>query len=397
MNRTAFCNAKLVLPDRVIDNGAILIRDKKIEDISEGRVSYEDVHIIDVQGCYLSPGFIDLHVHGGGGHDFMDGTVESFRKVCELHIQHGTTGLYPTTLACTDDELFEMVTLLDKANIANKNGAAMLGLHLEGPYFSEGQRGAQDIKYLKKPAPEHWRKVLAMSENIRRWSMAPELEGALELGEILKKHGIIAAVAHTDATFEQTEEAVKHGFSLVTHLYSGMTGVRRIGAFRHAGTVEAGLYMDELSVEIISDGCHLPASLLKLIYKFKGADKTALVTDAMRGAGCPEGKSIMGSLKNGQEVVIEDGVAKLPDRTSFAGSVATADRLVRNMRDIAGVSLFDAVRMMSLTPAKIMGIESGKGSIEIGKDADLIVFDDDINIKLSMVEGDVRFYEKTKS
>ncbi|HCA98929.1 MAG TPA: N-acetylglucosamine-6-phosphate deacetylase, partial [Porphyromonadaceae bacterium] len=199
--------------------------------------------------------------------------------------------------------------------------------------------------------------------------------------------GIIASIAHTEAVYEEVVTAFENGYSLVTHLYSGMTGVTRRNAYRYAGVVESAYLLPNMDVEIIADGVHLPAPLLRLIYQIKGAGHIALTTDAMRGAGMPEGPSILGGKANGLPVIIEDGVAKLPDRSSFAGSVATGDRLVRTMISQAGVSLPEAVRMITHTPARILGIENSKGTIDIGKDADLVIFDNDINICETIING----------
>jgi N-acetylglucosamine-6-phosphate deacetylase len=196
-------------------------------------------------------------------------------------------------------------------------------------------------------------------------------------------------LAHTDAVYEEVLDAFENGYSLATHLYSGMSGVTRRNAFRYAGVIESAFIIDEMDVEIIADGIHLPSPLLKLVYKIKGAGKTALITDAMRAAGMPEGESILGSLKNGLKVIVEDGVAKLPDRTSFAGSVATADRLVRNMINLAGIPLTDAVQMITSTPARIMGVSNKKGSLARGKDADIVIFDDNINIQATIIKGNI--------
>ena len=220
-------------------------------------------------------------------------------------------------------------------------------------------------------------------------SAAPELPGALELGRELRSRGILASIAHTDATYEQVLVAMEAGFSHMTHLYSGMSGVHRVRAYRVAGAVEAGLLLDDLTVEVIADGRHLPAALLRLIYKCKGPERIALCTDAIRAAGMPDGEYIMGSASHGRPIIVDEGVAWLPDRTAFAGSVAQTNWLVRNMVSLAGASLSDAVKMASLTPARILGIDSIKGSIDRGKDADIVVFDDEINIRLTMVNGSI--------
>src|SRR5258705_6607663 len=217
----------------------------------------------------------------------------------------------------------------------------------------------------------------------------PELKGAIEFGRYLKSKGILAALAHTDAVYEEALEAFENGYTLATHLYSAMSGVTRRNAFRYAGVIESAFLIDEMDVEIIADGIHLPSPLLKLVYKIKGADKIALITDAMRAAGMPPGESVLGNIDTGLKVIVEDGVAKLPDRSSFAGSVATADRLVRTMTQLADVPLTDAIRMITSTPARIMGVGSKKGSLVAGKDADLVIFDRDINIEMTLIKGRV--------
>lgn len=382
-------NGRIITPYRIISPGSVLIRDGKIAALSEGNLVATDALEIDAHGKFIAPGFIDIHVHGGGGHDFMDANETAFLKIAETHARYGTTAMLPTTLTSERSGLFETLDIYEQAVKKNTNGAQFLGMHLEGPYFAMSQRGAQDPRYIRDPDPEEYKAVIAHSSSIRRWSAAPELKGAIEFGRYLCQHGILAAVAHTDAIYEEVIEAFDNGYSLATHLYSAMSGVTRRNAFRYAGVVESAFILDEMDVEIIADGVHLPAPLLKLVYKIKGAERTALITDAMRAAGMPPGKSILGNLKTGLPVIIEDDVAKLPDRSAFAGSVATADRLVRNMIRLADVSMIDAVRMMSSTPARIVGVSDRKGAIAQGKDADIVIFDENINIETTIIGGNV--------
>ncbi|HBG42070.1 MAG TPA: N-acetylglucosamine-6-phosphate deacetylase [Porphyromonadaceae bacterium] len=391
MKRLIITNGKVILPDQIIENVAVVCEDGKISGlVPSSAISLLDTdEWIDAQGQYVSPGFIDIHIHGGGGYDFMDGTVEAYLGAAETHARYGTTSLLPTTLTSTTDELLHTFSIYKEAVKQNVRGAKFLGLHLEGPYFSYNQRGAQDPKYLRNPQPEEYNRILDASDDIVRWSLAPELDGALEFGRVLTERNILPSVAHTDAIYEEVEKAYYAGFTHATHLYSAMSSVTRRNAFRYAGAVEAAYLLDDMTVEIIADGVHLPKPLLQFVYKFKGPDKTALCTDSMRGAGMPDGKSILGSLKNGQEVIIEDGVAKLPDRSAFAGSVATADRLVRTMVNIAEVPLVDAVKMMTLTPARIIKTDQTKGSIAPGKDADLVIFDETIHVLTTILEGNV--------
>lgn len=343
--------------------------------------------IIDADGAYLSAGFIDLHTHGGNGHDFMDGTSEAFLGAAELHAKHGTTTLLPTATSGTYEETMAMFDVLERAQAENTRGADMPGIHLEGPYFSPVQAGAQDPKFIKAPDPDEYLPILDSTNKLLRWSAACEAEGAFEFANACKERGVLCAVGHSDADFATVEEAVKHGFSHLTHFYSGMSSVHRVNAYRVCGVVEAGYLLNDLTVEIIADGCHLPRELLQMIYRFIGPDRTCLVTDSMRGAGLPDGsESILGSLLNGQRVIIEDGVAKMPDRKSFAGSVATADRLLRTMVKVADAPLHDAVKMLTKTPARIQNLND-RGTLEIGKRADIVLFDDEFNILRTVVGG----------
>ncbi|RNC65650.1 N-acetylglucosamine-6-phosphate deacetylase [Proteiniphilum sp. X52] len=391
MSRIIIKNGKIIFPDRIEENLAIVCGNGKIVDIANPHevISEDGDVVIDAQNKYVSSGFIDIHTHGGGGHDFMDGTVEAYLGAAETHAKHGTTALLPTTLTSTFEELMKTFSTYKEAVKQNTKGAKLLGLHLEGPYFAYNQRGAQDPQYLRNPEPEEYNKILAASDDIVRWSLAPELPGALEFGKVLRDKNILTSIAHSDAIYEEVVDAYNAGFNHITHLYSAMSTVTRRNAFRYAGIVEAAYLIDDMNVEIIADGVHLPKSLLQFVYKFKGSDKTALCTDSMRGAGMPDGESILGSLDKGQKVIIEDGVAKLPDRTAFAGSVATTDRLVRTMVNIAEVPLVEAVKMMTLTPARMMKIDRQKGSIQKNKDADFVIFDDNINVSYTILEGNV--------
>ena len=387
--RIKIFNGKIITPYRILSGGSLVINDRVIEGVHEKNIEVEGALEIDAKGKFITPGFIDIHIHGGGGYDFMDGTETAFLKIAEAHARYGTTSMLPTTLSASREELIRTLNAYEAAHKKNLNGSQFLGLHLEGPYFAMSQRGAQDPRYIRDPDPEEYKEILKLSSSIKRWSAAPELKGAIEFGQHMMSKGILPAIAHTDATYEDVIVAFENGFSLATHLYSGMSGVTRRNAYRYAGVIESAFVIDEMDVEIIGDGIHLPAPLLKLVYKIKGAERTALITDAMRAAGMPPGESILGSLNNGLKVIVEDGVAKLPDRSSFAGSVATADRLVRTMMSIAEIPLVDAIRMITSTPARILGVSDRKGSLVAGKDADIVIFDGDIKIETTIINGKI--------
>ena len=389
-------NGHVITSHRIIDNASVLISNGVISEISEKMIPSKADIVLNAKGNYIAPGFIDIHVHGGGGSDFMDGTVKDFLTIAETHQRYGTTSMVPTTLSTGKEDLLHTLDIYKKANSKNKAGAQFLGMHIEGPYFALSQKGAQDPRYIRKPDKKEYSEIIKKAGNIIvRWSAAPELEGALEFGRYLRAHDILPAIAHTDAVYDDIVNAFENGYTLATHFYSAMSGVTRRNAYRFAGVIESVYLMDEIDVEIIADGVHLPAPLLKLIYKIKGVDRIALITDAMRAAGMEPGESILGSKKNGLMVIVEDGVAKLPDRSSFAGSVATTDRLVRTMVKMADIPLIEVVRMMALTPARIMKIDKQKGSIAVGKDADILIFDEDINIQSTIIGGNI-LYDKSK-
>lgn len=394
MEKIKIINATLITPYRMLEDACVVCEDGIVKYAGKDDPTAGDYKIIDAEGLYVSPGFVDIHSHGGGGYDFMDGTVEAFTGAAAKHAEHGTTAMVPTTLTSTLDELKNSLSIFKEAKSKKFDGAELLGLHLEGPYFSMSQKGAQDPRYIKNPTAEEYLKILSWSDDIIRWSAAPELEGSMEFGRCLRKKGILVSIAHSDAVSSEVEEAFENGYTHVTHLYSAMSGVRRINAYRYGGIIESAYSIDEMTVEIIADGKHLPPELLKLVYKIKGPSRTALVTDSMRAAGMPEGESILGGLKDGQKVIVEDGVAKLLDRTAFAGSTATTDRLVRSMVKLAGVPLLDAVMMMTSTPASIIGVRDRKGTLAPGMDADIVMFNENIDIRLTIVGGRV-VYERS--
>ena len=390
MSMHVLYNARIVTETKTIPNGFLVIDGDKIAHVQEGPVtdSYLACEKTDCEGMILAPGFIDLHCHGGGDSDFMDGTVGDILTAARAHLVHGTTTIAPTTLTCSDEELFDFFDHYEEAKSVTENMPRLCGVHLEGPYFSKDQAGAQPPRYLVTPKKEHYEEILERSHgNIFRWSIAPELEGAMELGDVLREKGILVSIGHSNATYETVKESLKHGYSHLTHFYSGMSSIVRVKGVRVLGVIECGYCFDELDVEIIADGKHLPPELLRMILKCKDNSKISLVTDSMRGAGMPEGPSVLGSRKDGLEVVIKDGIANMMDFSGFAGSVATTDRLVRTMVNEAGLELHEAVNMMSLHPARLIKKENELGSIAVGKLADLVLLDDSITAKAVYVGG----------
>lgn len=388
MKKTLIKNGRIITPSG-IHEGYVITEDGRIAETGTGSAPIGDFdETIDADGNYVSPGFIDMHTHGAGGADFMDGTVAAYLTAARMHAKHGTTLLFPTTLTSSNEELFSSFDIYNDACRANSNGAQFGGLHLEGPYFSPDFAGAQDARYLRNPEPDDYNAIIERAGGIiRRWSFAPELPGSEAFAARLSELGILASIGHTGAVWEECDRAFKAGAHHLTHFFSCMSTITRKNCFRYAGVIEYGYYQDGMSIEVICDGIHVPESLLHLIMKIKGVDSIALVTDSMRAAGMPEGPSILGGLRDGQKVIVEDGVAKMPDRLAFAGSVATTDRLVRTMISDGGATLEEAVKMMTANPASMMGVSDKKGSIEKGKDADIVIFDENINIKKTIIKG----------
>lgn len=360
-----------------------------------GQCSPEDVRVIDACGRYVSPGFVDIHVHGGGGADFMDGTIDAFKTILSFHASHGTTLLFPTSMSDSMESLYKAIDAARQLSEMDYDGAAMGGWHMEGPYFSHSKRGAQDARHLKDPDPHEYMEVLERaSGNVARWSLAPELPGAHDMARTLKEKGILMAIGHTDASFEECEGAFHAGFTHMTHFFSGMSTVSRCGIGRRAGTVEYGYFNDDVTVELIGDGVHVPASLLRLVFKVKGADKVALITDSIRAAGLPEGDYVLGAGDGGLDITVSDGVARLTGSQTLAGSVATMDHVVRTVRRLSGLPLAEVVKSATETPARIMGVADRKGSLLEGYDADVVIFDEDVNISHVIVGGKCTYFHK---
>lgn len=384
--KTVVVNAKIVTANTIIEKGVCLFTDGIIEYV--GTQMQDADCVMDAENQYLVPGFIDLHCHGGNGLEFMDASAEEMDKIAQFHLSHGTTTMLATTLAASDEETQSALCTFTEYQKKYPNGI-LKGVHMEGPWLNPEQCGAQNVAHMKEPNQDELRKLKEKYPFILRVGAAPELAGGLAFGRASKALGIVASVAHTDADFQKIAQAKENGYTLMTHLYSGMKGVTRKNSFRIAGAVEAGLYFDDLFVEIIADGRHLPIELLQFIYKCKGADRICLITDAIRAGGMSNGsQTVIGSLENGLPVIVEDDVAKLLDRQSFAGSTATADRLYRTMAQAIGKDMVALSKMASLTPARVMGW-TDRGEIAVGKRADLLLINEELKLKKIIYKGDI--------
>lgn len=369
-----------VLVDRELKEGySLYLEDGKIRAVTKEELPCDEVY--DAKGNYVSAGFIDIHTHGGGGADVMDGDTESVVAAAKMHLCHGTTSIFPTTV-CSSVEQSKLA--LDNIKEA-MSFPTIRGAHMEGSFFDIQFCGAQNPDYIREINTEEIEEYLKTGI-VKRIDFAPELKGSAEFAKYLTDKGIVSAVAHSGAFYEDVFPAYEQGCKLVTHLYSATSTVVRIGGFRHLGVIESAFLLDDMMVEVIADGLHLPIELLQMIYKIKGVEKICMITDSMRAAGMPEGESICGGKKEGMKCIVEDGVAKLPDRSAFAGSVATTDRLVRVVHHGAGIPLPETIRMMTENPAKVMKLDS-KGRLLEGYDADVVVFDKDIQVKAVFVDG----------
>ena len=388
--RKLFENGTVVLPDRLLEKGAVLVEDEKILAVYPlgAPKMLEDVERVDANGGYIMAGFIDTHVHGGGGYDFMDGTEEALRGAAKAHCLKGTTAIVPTTMACADEELEALLNMYDKIVKEGTGSADFLGLHLEGTYFAPAQKGAQPEKFLGCPNFETTEKILKMGKgHIIRWDAAPEIGGMQEFAAQLTQHGVMVSAGHTDATAEEAMAGFDWGFSHMTHFFCGMSFRRKRDQRVYCGAVEAAFLRDEVTVELIGDGRHVPKENVLMCLKIKGADKVILVTDAMRAAGQDVTESFLGTKEGGVPVIVEDHVAKLVDRSFYAGSVATTERMLQVAHLEYGVNLCDCSKMLSLTPARLCGVGTKKGSMEIGKDADIVVLNPEFEVQRVFVRG----------
>lgn len=360
-------NGRILTPQGWLEGGSVIVEDGKIAEVSNNNFAIEGAEIIDAKGCDIVPGGIEMHVHGGGGRDFMEGDEEAFRVAIDAHMQYGTTSIFPTLSSST-------VPMIEKAcetctKLMAEPNSPILGLHLEGPYFNPKQAGAQIPEWIKAPVKEEYEYLLEKWPCLKRWDEAPELEGSHEFIKCCCKHGVLPSIGHTRAKYEEVAAANELGMTHATHFYNAMPVVYKNREFKETGTVESIFALENMTVEMIADGIHVPPVMLRMIYQIKGVERTALITDALACAASKDDTAF------DPRVVLEDGVCKLADRSALAGSIATMDRLVRTCVQQAGIPMEDACRMISETPAKIMGVYDRKGSLEKGKDADIIFFD----------------------
>ena len=403
MRSRYFSGGTLILPDRTVLAGALLVEDGCIAAVG-GAVDLicpPGAERVDAAGGYIGPGYVDLHVHGGAGADFMDGTAEAWRKILKAHARHGTTSLSPTTTVADHHQIVAALDLavgaVEQRGLGLWDGAPgcrVLGAHCYGPYFAPGAEGCHPSAPLRVPAVGEYAEYLLREEAICSATVAPELPGAEDFARAVVERGICLNLGHTHATFAEVENALGWGACHVDHLYCAMSDKSKLRALPGAQiypmrgeVLEAALYFDELSTEVIADGKHLAPDLLRLAFKCKGAERLILVTDCNRALDCPDGEYLFGPLDGGAPFVRRDGVGIMPDGGALASGCMGMDHMVRTFYAQTEVSLAGVVRMASATPAAILG-RGDIGSLEKGKRADLLMLNEDLEVRRVFVEGE---------
>ncbi len=370
-----FTNARLIFPDGIRDGLEVFVKEGKITGIRPSpprlrragkRTETPEDEVVDLNGQYLAPGFIDLHVHGALGCDTMEASAEAFRTICDFHATGGTTSLLLTTATAP---IAEIVGVLQAVQDSRSNIPGIAGVHLEGPFISKTKAGAQRAEFIQDPSSAAVRQLLAYANVIKRVTLAPELPGALEAIEAFYSRGINVSGGHSDAWDDEARPAFERGMRSVTHTFNCMSSARHRGVYRSAGLLEFALSEPEISCELIADGHHVSPTLMKMLYRAKGPHRICLITDATAGAGLPTGSEFSLS---GNQCVVENGVCLLADRSALAGSAARMNDLVRTIVRDVNVPLNEAIAMATENPARAIGLET-KGRLTVGADADLVV------------------------
>ena len=384
-----FTNARLILPDGIRDGLEIVVEQGRIAEIRPPMPRLQQTgervrgkEVIDLNGNYLAPGFIDLHVHGALGRDTMEASAEAFRSICDFHASGGTTSLLLTTATAPLDEIVKVLQAVRDCRSAIR---PIVGVHVEGPFISKVKAGAQRAEFIQHPSPAAARQLLEHVDVLKRVTIAPELPGALETIEVFHAHGISVSGGHSDAWEEDARAAFDRGMRSVTHTFNCMSSARRRGVYRGAGLLEFALSEPEISCELIADSYHVSLTLMKMLYRAKGPQGICLVTDATAGAGLPEGSQFA---LFGKNCIVENGVCLLADHSALAGSVARVIDLVRSMVREVNVPLNEAIAMATENPARAIGLET-KGRLVVGADADLVVLSPLLDVVRTFRCGDV--------
>ena len=384
VGRWAITNGRIVLPQAIVTGQAVVVEGNKIIGIAPSGSLSCDLPTVDAGERLITPGLIDLHTHGAVGHTFNEPTAKPFAAITEENARHGVTALLATVATAPIADLVDCLSFCRGWMQEPHDGAQVLGIHMESPYISPAQKGALDPANIRTPDDGTPDILLEHRDVLKIVVLAPELPGALDLIARLVKLGIVAAAGHSSAKDEHVLAAMRVGLHHVTHIWSAMSSTIREGPWRKPGLLECALLFDELSVEMIADNKHLPSTLMKLAYKCIGADRLCAISDATSGAGLPEGARFkMGSM----EYEVHDSVGMMVDRTAFAGSTTLVNQMIPILTDVVGIPLVEAVWMLTLTPARVIGVQDRKGSLEPGKDADLAIFNDDFTAWRTMIGG----------
>lgn len=377
-------NGKIVTPTQILDGYDILVQNGIIQNIEK---NLHDDTILDANGAYVTPGFVDIHTHGGYGADFMDSTEDAIEKALRFHIDNGTTTVVATSCTAPKESIVRFLNFT-KNYLASTSVKIIAGVHLEGPYLSVRNRGAQKEEELAVPDRDDYSYMTEFADLIKTVTISPELSGAAEMTKRLCDAGITVSGGHDDGIYPEFLPAIDAGLSHLTHHFCAMSELRFKDGIRNVGLREYALNDDRLTVELIADNRHIPPQLAKMILRAKGADKVAVVSDSLRCAGCPKDGNLykLGSDENAQLVKIGDGVAMTADGEKFAGSITPVRRMVKNLID-AGIPLTDAVKTGTLTPARIIGEDGEIGSIEVGKRANLAILNADWELLNVMIDG----------
>lgn len=369
---TQIINGHILTPQGWMKDGSVLISDGKILEITNSDLAVIGATMVDARGMYIVPGLVAMHVHGGGGSDFTEATPEAFRTAAKAHLAHGATTIFPTLSSSSFETLGQAVGVCQE--LMKEPDTTIMGLHIEGPYLNPKMAGELFANQTKAiDAAEYQALIEKANGCIKRWDISPELEGGHDFARYMRSKGVMVALTHTEAEYDEIKAAYEAGFTHAAHFYNAMPGFHKRREYKYEGTVESVYLMDGMSVEVIADGRHLPSTILRLVYKLKGVERTCLVSDALAYAAC-------NNPQVDPKYVIEDGVCKLADHSSLAGSLATMDKLVQTMVK-AGVPFADAIRMASETPAKLIGVDDRKGTLQKGKDADILIFDRNLNLR----------------
>ncbi|PCL93449.1 N-acetylglucosamine-6-phosphate deacetylase [Paenibacillus lautus] len=381
MNNKIIQHVKVHLPHQILPSATVWISNgklKRIEPTQEIETIEGDAERIDGNGMRLIPGMIDVHIHGANGYDMMDGTEDSIQEVSRACAATGCTSFLATSVSSTIEDLLNMIRSV-KAVIGREQGARIAGIHLEGPYLNPKRKGMQNEKYLRHPNLEEMKLIIREAGSlIKMVTIAPELPGGLELISFLKEQGVVIAVAHSDATYEEAKLAFTAGASHVTHCFNGMRPIHH----RDPGLIVAAFEEPHVSLQAIVDQVHLHPAIVRLMHRLKGPEGMVLITDALQAMGLGDGNYMFG----GHHVTVSEGIARLADGT-LASSTVTMNEALR-LTEANGISMEDAVRMASTTPAHILGL-SRKGKIEVGYDADLVLMDERYQVQWTMIEGNM--------